>query len=103
MSRYKFTTPAHTVVIGWDNPLQTFFAQVWPGHSDRNREEPLLWVGCFAGQITTIDALAEVLEPFAEIPDDVAARLGVDYDQRIPSGSSFPEILTLGGHNKRGR
>ena len=71
MSQHRFTTKEHTIVLGWDNPLQTFFAQVWPGHDDDAWEEPLLWVGCLAGELATIDALTGALEPFGEIPEDL--------------------------------
>jgi hypothetical protein len=103
MSQHRFTTQEHTVVIGWDDPLQTFFAQVWPGHDDEDWEEPLLWVGCRAGEVATIDALAEALEPFAEIPDEVAARLGQEYDQREPVGHPLAHVLTSRGRDKRAR
>ena len=44
MSRYQYETATHAVVVGYDGPLATLFAQAWL----RGREagaEPELWVG----------------------------------------------------------
>jgi hypothetical protein len=103
MSQHRFTTKEHTIVLGWDNPLQTFFAQVWPGHDDDAWEEPLLWVGCLAGELATIDALTGALEPFGEIPEDLVALLRQDYDQRDAVGTPFASVLTFPGLARRSR
>ena len=62
MSRYKFKgrDPRHTIVIGWDNPLETFFAQVWDGEpgDDYGVE---LWIGCEIGEIEDVEELAEIV------------------------------------------
>ncbi|RUL86972.1 hypothetical protein [Tautonia sociabilis] len=79
MSRYKFKgrDPRHTIVIGWDNPLETFFAQVWDGEpADDDGVE--LWVGCEIGEIEDVEELVEIVAPYAEIPAEVVAKLVED-------------------------
>jgi len=87
MSRYKFKgrDPRHTIVIGWDNPLETFFAQVWDGEpgDDYGVE---LWVGCEIGEIEDVEVIAEIVAPYAEIPAEVVARLVEDQQTWISTG-----------------
>ena len=47
MSRYPFPAqdPCFTVVVGWDNPLATFFAQVFDPSIDDDDEAYVLWIG----------------------------------------------------------
>ena len=54
----RHTIPARdpnlTIVVGWDNPLATYFAQVArPEDPDREDDDPiLLWVGATPCQAT---------------------------------------------------
>jgi len=82
MSRHEI--PARdqslSVVVGWDNPLQTFFAQVARterGDTD-NDDHMLLWIGTDPREVVTVDDLARHLAPFADLPADVAERLRED-------------------------
>jgi len=76
MSRYTFTgnKPQLKIVVGWDRPLQTYFAQVWDG-GKLERGDLLLWAGAGPPPVPTVDALAELLGPFGGIPADVVAQL----------------------------
>lgn len=83
MSRYEI--PARdrslSVVVGWDNPLQTFFAQVAqpaPADDDGDDDPILLWIGTDSREVITVEDLARHLAPFADLPADVAERLCVD-------------------------
>jgi hypothetical protein len=56
------------IVVGWDNPLETFYAQVWeqyvderPGHEER--EELELWLGLERREIGDLEELEELVEP----------------------------------------
>ncbi|HYT89794.1 MAG TPA: hypothetical protein VEL76_13885 [Gemmataceae bacterium] len=72
----KPTDPNHEVVIGWDNQLETFFAQVW---DNRNAEEsPVLWAGCHRGEVPS----TALLRPYAEIPEAALEQLQEDHAQR---------------------
>ena len=62
MSRHEVTAkdPSHCVTVGWDNPMQTFFAQV-----ERQRDPILLWLGTGHAQHITPYDLVPLLEPYA--------------------------------------
>lgn len=84
MSRYVI--PAidlnHNVVVGWDNPLQTFFAIV----SDETRDEDnkiVQWIGIGNKDIIVdINELQKQLEQFALIPRSIKMKLKEDYQNR---------------------
>lgn len=93
MARYQFTTKELTVIVGWDNPLQTFFAQVWKGEPESAAinhpfpgigPHPLLWLGTTRDDVPTVKDLAAGLKPHAEIPPDIVGRLREDFANRRP-------------------
>ena len=85
MSRYELRgrEPHVAVVVGWDAPLSTFFAQVWDeravefGNPD-DEPEPLLWAGCHDGEIRTVEHLDRVLSPYGIVPPEIRERLDRD-------------------------
>ena len=91
MSRYTFTTAEHTVVVGWDRPLHTYFAQVWKGEPEseenivKGQESlgpvPLLWTGTRLKQVPTVQDLADSLKPYGEIPSSIQESLERDNPQ----------------------
>jgi hypothetical protein len=83
MSRYTFegNRPELSIVVGWDNPLKTFFAQVWDG-GGLEKGDLMLWVGAGADKVPTPDALAGLVAPFGVIPADVLAQLEEDFEVR---------------------
>jgi hypothetical protein len=87
MSRYTFRgeDPRHTIVVGWDNPLLTYFAQVWDERSSEDYE-PELWVGCKIGEIETVDELAEVVAAYGELPAEIVASLEQDLRESMSKG-----------------
>ena len=96
MSQYQFTTHEHTIVLGWDPPLATYFAQVWkgdPGSPENVRcdhpdlePEPLLCIGVRPEEIATVEALGESLKPYAEIPTELIGSLRGDRDHGPAQG-----------------
>ena len=94
MSRYEFLTSEHEIVVGWDNPLQTYFAQVWklepgqverpaPNFYDGSYDEPVLWVGTAEGEVPTVEALCECLKPYAPaLPKSIHDSLQQDLEGR---------------------
>ena len=54
MSRYTFTGNRSQlrIVVGWDRPLQTYFAQVWDG-GELEAGNLLLWAGAEFGGMDT--------------------------------------------------
>jgi hypothetical protein len=85
MSRYllQAANANHEVVVGWDNQLETFFAQVWDARNEE-QESCVLWAGCSRGEVPSVDSLAALVRPYAEIPRAMLERLTVDFAQRRP-------------------
>ena len=91
MSRYSYTptykvpglTPTEdkvTVVVGWDNPLQTLFGDV----EVDGQELPIISTMADMGKIEVLSVNdLEYLIGY-RIPGDIAARLIIDMDNRIP-------------------
>lgn len=72
-------------VVGWDRPLQTFFAQVFFATDDEPDEgEARIWVGTEPGELLTAEAAIEIVAPYAVVPADLADRLLTD--MRATSG-----------------
>lgn len=67
------------VTVGWDRPLQTFFAQVFFATENEPVEgEALIWVGTAPGELPTAEAAIAIVEPHAVVPVDLAAQLLAD-------------------------
>lgn len=85
MSRYVLTprVPDVTVVVGWDPPLDTFFAIVRSTTvTDADGQpEVFLWLGATADTIIhDVEVLKRQLRLFADIPADIEHKLRVDSD-----------------------
>lgn len=64
------------IVVGWDRPLQTFFAQVFARtEAGPDEGEATLWVGTEPGELATPEAAIAVIAPFADVPDTLALLL----------------------------
>jgi hypothetical protein len=97
-SQHRFATSKYTVIVGWDNPLQTFFAQVWPTDDEEMwGDEPELWVGCDLGQVSTVEFLEDLLRPFAELPPGVKQSLLADYSDRRACTPALPGLIRRNG------
>lgn len=84
MSRYRIAgvDPNHSIAIGWDNPLQTFFAHV----EDNTKDEEESMVFCCGARpgddVLTVETLQNRLREYAEIPDNILNRLRDDFNNR---------------------
>ena len=85
MSRYSIPAqnPALTVV-GWDNPLQTLFAQVFDPSIEDDDKACVLWIGTAPEAIPTVAALQAQLAGWATIPADIVGRLRCDQHAATP-------------------
>jgi len=45
MTRYQYDKEQYTIIVGYDAPLYTFFAQVWPKGGEVPGTHPLSWSG----------------------------------------------------------
>ena len=70
--------PRLTVVVGWDNPLATFFVEVFDPSIDDEDEAYILWIGTAPQAIPTVAALQAQLTGWATIPDAIVGRLTRD-------------------------
>jgi len=90
MSRYEFTgnQPNLRIVVGWDRPLQTYFAQVWDG-GELEPGDLLLWAGAGPEPVPTVEDLAALLAPYGSIPGDIASELEEECGERCEWGTPF--------------
>jgi hypothetical protein len=63
--------------VGWDPPLGTYFAQVYPNDGDLD-DDPVLWIGLRPRQAPSLEALRVALQPYGGISDELAAALTLD-------------------------
>jgi len=101
MSRYEVPTrnEQYAVVVGWDPPLATFFAQVFDhthGHED---DDPVFWTGTRRGEVPTVAALSDVLAAYTTLPAPLQEQLGAD--SRVPREPAAPEMAQLLDHLER--
>ena len=66
MSQYKIATNPLTVIVGWDNPLKTYFAQVID-QSKPEEEEMICSFGA-TEELTKVKSLIGAISPYAVIP-----------------------------------
>jgi hypothetical protein len=73
------------VVVGWDQPLQSFFVQVYRDQPEEDDEEDplLLWRGGFWQDVKEPSAAIAFAAPWAEIPDGLARQLHADRDEGL--------------------
>lgn len=64
--------------VGWDRPLQTFFAQMFAHSDEEGEEEAIVWVGSVPGELPSAAAALAVIAPYCEIPAGLAATLETD-------------------------
>ena len=84
-------TPDLTVVVGWDNPLLTFFVQVERIQDDDDPRDPiLLWIGSELGEVAQAEQIAGPLAPYAVLTPDLIEQLRAD---RAADADRGPSIL----------
>ncbi len=91
MSRYECNSDGLIRIFGWDDPLQTFFVQVWKDAD--GDENALLWAGTTNGEIPTIVQLDAVAKDYGGVPATIQDELAADYAVRRPP-SELQRIMT---------
>lgn len=81
MSRHEIPAKRADVIVsvGWDSPLQTYFAQVEQKDPSDEDEGILLWVGGSPKEIQTPEALAGALAAYADLSAETIAALRADF------------------------
>jgi len=86
MSRYSVPAqdPGLTVIVGWDTPLTTFFAEVFDPSIEEDDVAYLLWIGTDPQALPTVAALQAQLAGWTTIPADIVDRLTRDQQAATP-------------------
>jgi hypothetical protein len=81
MSRHELDplNAAHEVVIGWDPPLRTYFAQVFDTAADEESDgREVLWIGTGFREVPDPTAVIAAVTPFASVPAGLLDQLTRD-------------------------
>lgn len=65
------------VVVGYDRPLETFFAQAIAIDAD-GEEDCLIWQGTYPGELPTPRSAIALIEDYCDVPEDLARHLETD-------------------------
>lgn len=82
MSRYNLVPKDlnHSVTVGWDGGLSTFFVIVKTHDVLEDDEHNIdLWKGTSAEEIKSVDDLVTIVEPYASLSDFVRHSLATDF------------------------
>ena len=72
-------TPDLTVVVGWDNPLGTFFAQVTRALDAEDDGDPIiLWIGGDFGEVQRAEDLVAPIAAYAVLTPEMVEQLHAD-------------------------
>ena len=76
MSRHDVRPLPGSVVVtrgavGWDRPLQTFFAQLF-SIEDEGEERPHVWIGTYPHELNSAAAALAVVDGDCIVPDGLA-------------------------------
>ena len=66
MSRYYLSKRPLEVIVGWDNPLRTYFLQIIDPKKNEE-EEVILWLGLPSSKLPTIADLERAIEANSKI------------------------------------
>ncbi|MCF8708690.1 hypothetical protein [Rhizorhapis sp. SPR117] len=88
MSRYELKPrPGNGIikaVVGWDRPLQSFFAQIFtPTDEEPEEGEATIWLGTEPGELPSPEVAIRVLEAYVDIPERLAADLAADMNATV--------------------
>ena len=76
----------YLAIYGYDNPLETFYLQVYDTTEPVAQKEDRLitWLGTLTGELPTIETLIQAAAPYVVIPQPIIQRLNTD--QQTASG-----------------
>jgi hypothetical protein len=83
MSRHEISAnnPAFKIIVGWDHPLQSFFAQVIERAKEHEDDKFALWIGTGAREIYEVEQLANRIRRFVDLSPEIRAKLYADKDE----------------------
>ena len=83
-------TVPYAIIVGWDDFLQTFFAEVWDRVQDvgakdvGDDERCVVWADVHVCCVPTVTALAQAIAAYAVLPADIAVQLERDQGASEP-------------------
>ena len=90
MSRHAVTSnnPALDIIVGWDPPLETFFAQVTRTDlsADTGEDQIVLWIGTASNEIEQAESLIGPLAPYGAVPPTLVETLDAERAKRHAEG-----------------
>jgi hypothetical protein len=98
MSRYRIppNDPRYEVIIGWDDPLETYFATVFDTTVDEDDDTAcVLWEGAALRAMPTVDVLQACLQAYTTIPSEIRTQLHHDRTNSRPRSPLQERLLQL--------
>ncbi len=100
---YAISTSEYTISVAWANPFKSYFAQVWRGdlestrrlQEEKDHSAMVLEVGLSRGEVPTVEALAELIKPYGEIPPQVKSMLEEDRRQSLDKGTRSRMMVSV--------
>jgi hypothetical protein len=86
MSRYTIPQPdpAYLAIAGWENPIQTYFAQVFDLHAPEDEDECVYQIVQSPLEYPTVAALQDKLGDIVTIPPAIWTALEADQRTSAP-------------------
>jgi hypothetical protein len=90
MSRHMISSssPRFEIIVGWDRPLNSYFAQVRDLKAVDEDDALVVWVGASFSEIETPEALQPHISRYAIIPREILAVLRADRAATLDKGDS---------------
>jgi hypothetical protein len=76
--------PDHRVVVGWNNPLMTYFATVT--RLQQPDDPVILWLGDTPGQYPRAEGMTGALVPYTDLTLQILAQLAADRHADLDRG-----------------
>jgi hypothetical protein len=76
------------VTVGWDRPLNSYFAQVEDVEAAEGDDQMVVWVGASFSEVSTPDALQVDICRYATLPEAMLATLRADRAATLDKGDS---------------
>lgn len=77
--------PDREIYVGWDEGLQTYYAQVFDGQDEQGEDRLTVDVGNDLGDITYPGGVISALRPYADITDDLGELLNISRVSTTPT------------------
>lgn len=91
----------HDVFVGWDNPLRTFFGQVYDSSADDD-EQLIEWIGTDREEIFDLTTLCTLLEPYCTVNNEIRAELMANWTARTEP-TPLQQMMPVSKYHLRNR